>query len=98
METNDHIHKDSALNTGRIRQVRKLKISATITLVIGILSAIVVLFTYLALCDIANHESNLTLEWYMVGVGLMIWIALIISTLVTIGFLFGYADQQTKPS
>ncbi len=75
-------------------QVKKLRISATITVILGIVSAIAVLFTYLALCDIANYEPNQTLEWYMVGVGLLIWIAFIISTLVTMKFLFDYLDKK----
>lgn len=76
----------------------KLETSAIITLVLGIFSAIAVLFTYLALCDIANHEPDQTLEWYMVGVGLIIWLAFIVSTLVTIRFLFGHLEEQSKLS
>lgn len=75
---------------------KRLKLSASITLILGILSAIAVLFTFLALCDIANHEPDQTLEWYMVGVGLMIWVAFIVSTLVTIRFLFGHLEEQSK--
>jgi hypothetical protein len=78
--------------------VKKLKLSASITLILGILSAIAVLLTYLALCDIANHEPDQTLEWYMVGVGLIIWLAFIVSTLVTIRFLFGHLEEQSKLS
>ncbi|MDP3914775.1 MAG: hypothetical protein Q8R96_13670 [Bacteroidota bacterium] len=74
----------------------KLETSAIITLVLGIFSAIALLFTFLALCDIANHEPDQTLEWYMVGVGLMIWVAFIVSTLVTIRFLFGHLEEQSK--
>ena len=78
--------------------IKKLKLSASITLILGILSAIAVLFTYLALCDIASHEPDQTLEWYMVGVGLMIWLAFIVTTLITIRFLFGHLDKQSKLS
>lgn len=67
-------------------------------LILGILSAIAVLFTFLALCDIANHEPDQTLEWNMVGVGLMIWVGFIISTLVTIRFLFGHLEEHSKLS
>ena len=73
--------------------VKKLKLSASITLILGILSAIAVLFTYLALCDIASYEPDQTLEWYIVGVGLMIWLAFIVSTLVTMKFLFNYPEK-----
>lgn len=74
--------------------LKKLRVSATITVVLGILSAIAVMLTYLALCDIANHEPNQTLEWYMVGVGLLIWIAFIVSTLVSMKFLFDYLNNK----
>jgi hypothetical protein len=82
MKTNAHVH------------LKKLRVSASITLILGILSAIAVLFIYLALCDIANHEPDQTLEWSIVGIGLLIWIALIVSTLVTLKFLFGYLDDK----
>ncbi|MBL7968518.1 MAG: hypothetical protein JNK09_16045 [Prolixibacteraceae bacterium] len=74
--------------------LKKLRVSATITVVLGILSAIAVMLTYLALCDIANHEPNQTLEWYMVGVGLLIWIAFIVSALVSMKFLFDYLNNK----
>jgi len=74
--------------------LKKLRVSATSTLILGILSVIAVLFSYLALCDIANHEPDQTLEWYIVGVGLLIWVAFIISTLVTMKFLFNYLDKK----
>jgi hypothetical protein len=74
--------------------LKRLRVSATITVILGIVSAIAVLFTYLALCDIANHEPNQTLEWYMVGVGLLIWVAFIVSTLVSMKFLFDYLDKK----
>lgn len=74
----------------------KLETSAIITLVLGIFSAIAVLFTFLALCDIGNQESDQTLEWFVVGIGLIIWLAFIVSTLVTIRFLFGHLEEQSK--
>lgn len=70
--------------------LKKLKVSATITVILGIISPIAVMLTYMALCDIANHETDQTLEWYMVGVGLLIWIAFSISTLVSMKYLFDY--------
>lgn len=76
--------------------IKRLKLSASITLVLGIFSAIAVLFTFLALCDIGNQESDQTLEWFIVGIGLIIWVAFIVSTLVTIRFLFGHLEEQSK--
>ena len=96
METNDHIQQGSALINKKNQQMKKLEVAAIITMILGIVSIIAVLFTYLALCDIGNHEPNLNLEWNIVGVGLMIWIAFIVSTLFTVTFLFRFLEQQSK--
>lgn len=88
MKTKNHNQKDFALNVEN-RQLMKLKIVSVITMVLGLLSIMAVLFTYLALCDIGtNKEPDLTTEWNMVGIGLTIWIIFIGSTLITITYLF----------
>lgn len=52
------------------------------------MSALILL--YLALSDIANHEPNLTLEWYIAGISIVILSAFTISTFITLGFLLKY--------
>jgi len=41
--------------------------SATITAILGFLSVIALIMLFLALSDIADHEADLTLEWYIPG-------------------------------
>lgn len=65
-----------------------LKISATVTGILGFLSVIALILLYLSLSDIAKHESNLTLEWYIAGICIFIFGAFTISTFFTLGFLF----------
>jgi len=67
--------------------MKKLIFSATLTAALGFLSVIALILLYLSLADIANHEPDLTLEWYISGVSLIILSAFTISTFVTLAFL-----------
>jgi hypothetical protein len=68
--------------------MKNLRISASITGFLGILSVIALIFLFLALSDIAHQEPDLTLEWFISGVSIIILCAFTISTFVTLGFLF----------
>ena len=68
--------------------MKKLRISATFTTILGALSVIAISLLILALSDIAKQTEDLTLEWYLTGICLIIFGAFTISTFVTIGFLF----------
>jgi uncharacterized membrane protein len=70
--------------------VKKLIFSATCTTVLGLFSVLALILLYLALSDISDHESDLTLEWYIAGVSIIILSAFTISTFVTLGFLLKY--------
>jgi uncharacterized membrane protein len=70
--------------------MKKLIFSAICTAFLGFLSVVALILLYLALSDIANHEPNLTLEWYIAGVSIIILSAFTISTFVTLGFLLKY--------
>lgn len=72
-----------------------LRISTTITGFLAFLSIAAIVFLYLALCDIAKNEQDLTLEWYLAGICMIVIGAFILSTLVTIGFLF-YGKEKSK--
>jgi len=65
-----------------------MKLSATITAFLGSLSVPALVMLFLALSDIANHEPNLTLEWYITGICIIILSAFTISTLITLRLLF----------
>ena len=67
--------------------MKKLIFSATFTATFGILSAIALVLLYLSLSDIANHKPDLTLEWYIVGVCIVILGVFLVSTFITLGFL-----------
>jgi uncharacterized membrane protein len=68
--------------------MKSIRISATISAILGFLSVIALIFLFLALSDIANHEPDLTLEWYISGICIIIISAFTISTFFTLGFLF----------
>jgi len=70
--------------------MKKLIFSATFTAAFGFLSVIALILLYLALSDIANHEPDLTLEWYTAGICIIILSTFTISTFVTLGFLLRY--------
>ena len=70
--------------------MKKLIFSATFTAAFGFLSVIALILLYLALSDIANHEPDLTLEWYIAGICIIILGTFTISTFVTLGFLLRY--------
>lgn len=70
--------------------MKKLIFSATLTAAMGVLTVIALILLFLALSDIANHEPDLTLEWYITGICLIIISAFTISTFVTLGLLLKY--------
>jgi len=70
--------------------MKKLIFSATFTAGFGVLSVISLVLLYKALSDIANHEPDLTLEWYITGICLIILCAFTLSTFITLGFLLKY--------
>lgn len=67
--------------------MKKLRISVTLTTVLAFLSVLALIFLFLSLSDIANHEEDQVLEWYIAGIGLIVLCAFIISTFVTLGYL-----------
>lgn len=67
--------------------MKKLRISASITGVFGFLSIFALILLFLALSDIADQEPNLSFEWYISGISILILSVFTISTFVTLGFL-----------
>jgi hypothetical protein len=59
-------------------------------MILGFLSVLALIFLFLALSDIAHKEEDLTLEWYVSGVCMIILAAFTISTFVTLGFGLKY--------
>jgi hypothetical protein len=75
---------------------KKLAISARITFSLCIISAVALLFQYLALTDIAHDEPNKSLEWYITGICMIIHALFILSTMITLYFLW-YDHKKTNP-
>jgi hypothetical protein len=67
--------------------MKNLKISATITLVLGVFAILAMTFLFLALSDIAHNEPDLSLEWRVAGISMMVLGIFILSTFTTIGLL-----------
>ncbi|MBK7709961.1 MAG: hypothetical protein IPJ37_02555 [Bacteroidales bacterium] len=67
--------------------MKRLKFSATITAILGSLSVLAVISLFLALHDIANHETDQTLEWFVVRICIIVLFTFTISTFVTLAFL-----------
>jgi hypothetical protein len=70
--------------------MKKLRFSATITIILGFFSVLALILLYLSLLDIANHENDLTLEWYIAGICIIIQATFTISAFITLGFLLKY--------
>jgi hypothetical protein len=63
----------------------KLKKYVVITLILACLSLIAMLFSHLALTDIAHGEANVDFEWTVLRIATVILTAFIISTVFTLG-------------
>jgi hypothetical protein len=70
--------------------MRTLIQSAIVNGVLAAASVFALIFLFLALSDIANHEQDLTLEWYIAGICLFILALFTVSTIVTLVLLFKY--------
>lgn len=77
---------------------RMLRLSATVTAILGIVSVIALIFLFLALSDIADMEEDLSLEWHIAGLCMIIISIFTISTFVTTSLLFkthGFSGAET---
>jgi hypothetical protein len=73
--------------------MEKLRFSAGCTAVLGFISVIAQVFLFLALADIAHQEQDLSPEWHIAGICMIILSLFTISTFVTLGFLLKYSDR-----
>ncbi|KPJ89839.1 MAG: hypothetical protein AMS18_12125 [Gemmatimonas sp. SG8_17] len=65
-------------------KVMDLRKSAAISVALGVLSAIGLLVSALALTDIAHGEPDLTLEWWIVRVAYLLVVLFQVAALVTL--------------
>jgi uncharacterized membrane protein len=71
--------------------MKKLRISATVTMILGFLSLIALILMYLALSDIAK-EPDTVLEWKVVQFCWITILLFIISTFFTVGYVIKIPD------
>jgi hypothetical protein len=74
--------------------MKKLKFSATVTVIMGFMSVMALIFMFLALSDIAHGEEDLSLEWRITGIGMIIIASFVISAFFTIGLGIKYFKFQ----
>lgn len=75
----------------------KLKISSVITILLGIISLLWLVYDYIALTNaVYDYGKNLIDPWRNVSLGFIPIILFHISAFVTIYFLFGYLKTQKE--
>jgi hypothetical protein len=67
--------------------MKPLRLSITVTALLGFFSILALIFQFLALADIAHQEADLSLEWKINGICMMIYGLFIISTFISIGLM-----------
>jgi uncharacterized membrane protein len=67
--------------------MKKLRISATVSVILGSASLIALVFMFLALSDISNKEPDTLLEWKVVQFSWITLLLFVFSTFVTIGYI-----------
>lgn len=72
--------------------MRRLRLSATVTAVLGFFALLSLIFLFLALADIADATASST-EWYVAGVCLIILTAFTMSVFITLGYLLKTSDR-----
>lgn len=68
--------------------MNKLKKYSKTILVLSVLSLIALFFSHLALTNINHGEANLSLEWTILRIAALIFLAFIISSIFTIREVF----------
>jgi len=67
--------------------MKKLRLSATVTVILGSASLIALVLMFLALSDISDKEPDTLLEWKIVQFSWITMLLFIISTFITIGYI-----------
>lgn len=76
--------------------MKKLKVSATITAVLGLCAVLALIFLYLTLSDIEKMKPDLKLEWLISDICFIVLSAFTLSTLITLGYLLRSFDRIIK--
>jgi len=80
--------------------MKSLRVSATVTFMLGCFSVFALILQFLALTDIFHKEQNVTLEWKVVQFCYLILILFTISTFITLGLMiktkYLFSDKLLK--
>ena len=76
--------------------MKKLRISATFSAILGFLSLIALVLMYFALSDISK-EPDVLLEWRIVQISWITLLLFVISTFFSIGFVLKIPGLFEKP-
>jgi hypothetical protein len=68
--------------------MKKLRIAVNVTFALSLISVLALIFQFLALADIAQNKEDLKLEWYIIGISMIILGVFVISTIITLGMFF----------
>ena len=74
--------------------MKKLRIWATVTLSLGILGLVFMLFMFLALADIYHGEQDASLEWGILRLGFLVIFFLIVATFICTGLVFKHFREK----
>lgn len=73
--------------------MKRLRLYATITAVLGFFAILALIFLYLTLSEISDSGTTYKLEWYIAGTCLIVQAAFIISTFATLGYFLKTSER-----
>ncbi|MFQ5739370.1 MAG: hypothetical protein ACE5JX_10200 [Acidobacteriota bacterium] len=65
--------------------MRDLKTQIRVTIALGVVALLAGLLSHLALSDIYHAEADVSLEWSVVRIGALVFVAFLASALFTLG-------------
>ena len=80
----------------KYHDMKRLRLSATITAILGFFSILALIFLFMALSDIADSITTHKLEWYVAGSCLIVIGAFTISTFITLANFLKSSDKLIK--
>ncbi len=75
--------------------MKRLRMLVGSSFLLGLVSAIALFVEYLALCDIGKTSTPM-LEWYVVGICMMLTTVFVVSALITLGLVGSRFDLWLK--
>lgn len=67
--------------------MKRLRLSATITAILGLFSVVALILLFLGLADLAQSGTATTMEWYAAAISIIILSAFTISVFITLAYL-----------